>query len=345
MLAGIALTLVSLWYGQNHGLLPVAASDEAGLVDGLFNSMMTVSIGLFLIVEGVLVLSLIRFRQRPGDDTDGPPIHGNIPLEIVWTAIPAVIVLVIGVYSFDIYRAMGGFDPEAATDVGVAQVAMAPGDNLAGPFIDAGQQKQPHHHHVALGVGAFPQDEGRPADVVVDVMGLQYAWIFTYPDLGVTSGELHVPADKEVKLNIKAQDVLHAFWLPEFRLKQDAIPGRETELRFAPRKIGTYPIICAELCGPYHGAMNTKIFVESEEDFGNWIQQQVASAGTADQTIATTLGDRRTASEFLAPYVSDIGINAEMLEQLHAGHLAEHQRYPDSVPVSEAPAQLLNQSS
>nr|WP_228035237.1 cytochrome c oxidase subunit II [Oculatella sp. LEGE 06141] len=321
MLAGIALTLISLWYGKNHGLLPPAASNEADLVDGLFDAMMTVSMGIFLLVQGVLVFSVIRFRRRQGDNTDGPPIHGNIPLEIVWTAIPAVIVLVIGVYSFDIYKQMGGFDPQAANDPGVTQIAMLPGEELATPLIDASKAKPAHNHvHLAVGIGAFPEDEGKMADVNVDVMGLQYAWIFTYPDSGITSGELHVPVNQEVQLNIKAQDVLHAFWLPDLRLKQDAIPGRDVELRFAPRKVGEYPVVCAELCGPYHGAMNTKMFVESEEDFSNWIQEQIAAIDDSTQTVAVNSADR-TDGDFLKPFVEEMGISdvdRTVLQQLHS---------------------------
>ncbi|CAD5955946.1 Cytochrome c oxidase subunit 2 [Planktothrix rubescens] len=99
LLVGIGITLVSLWYGQNHNLLPVAATEQAAQVDGLFDIMMTISFGLVLLVEGVLVVAAIKFRRRPDDNTDAAPIHGNIPLEIVWTAIPAVIVLGIGIYS------------------------------------------------------------------------------------------------------------------------------------------------------------------------------------------------------------------------------------------------------
>lgn len=314
MLAGIVLTLISLWAGQNHGLLPVAASDDAVLIDGLFNSMMTVSVGIFLLVQGILIVCIFKFRRRPDDETDGPPIHGNLSLEIVWTAIPAVVVLVIGVYSFDVYKAMGGFDPDAASDPGVMQVAMLPGENLGGPLVDGGTMpmaKHPQHHHMALGIGAFPDKQGMPPDLSVNVMGLQYAWIFTYPESGVTSGELHIPINQDVRLTIKAQDVLHAFWLPQFRLKQDAIPGRDTEIRFTPRLAGTYPIICAELCGAYHGAMNTKLIVETPEEFTAWIQEQVASGNTASQTVAAN-PTRRSDAEFLAPVADAMDLQTKL---------------------------------
>mgnify|MGYP002780941823 FL=1 len=111
LLAGIILTLVSLWYGQNHHLLPVAAAQEAPLIDSLFNAMLTIGTGIFLLVTGILIYSAIRFRRQPGDTSDGPHVHGNIPLEILWTAIPAVIVLAISLYSFSIYNEEGGLNP------------------------------------------------------------------------------------------------------------------------------------------------------------------------------------------------------------------------------------------
>ncbi|HHP7229224.1 MAG TPA: cytochrome c oxidase subunit II transmembrane domain-containing protein, partial [Xenococcaceae cyanobacterium] len=116
LIAGITLTLLSLWYGQNHGLMPVAASQEAAEVDGLFNFMMTIATGLFLLVEGVLVYCVIKFRRPKGDTTDGPSIEGNVPLEIVWTAIPTVIVFILAIYSFEVYNTLGGLDPMASHD-------------------------------------------------------------------------------------------------------------------------------------------------------------------------------------------------------------------------------------
>ena len=93
LLLGVGLTLVSLWYGQNHGLMPAAVSEEATHVDGLFNAMMTISVGLFLGVQGLIVYCAIKFRRKPGELGDGSAVEGNVPLEILWTAIPAAIVL------------------------------------------------------------------------------------------------------------------------------------------------------------------------------------------------------------------------------------------------------------
>ena len=320
MLFGIGLTLVSLWYGQHNDLMPVAASAEAAEVDTLFRAMLTVAFGLALFVQCILVFSMVKFRRRPDDNTDGPPIHGNIPLEIVWTAIPAFIVLAIGIYSFEIYNQMGGLDPMVANvpDIhahhhrsGAAIAAPLPGseDSLDTP-ISARTQ-------VAIGIGASPDEQGQTADVVVDVMGLQYAWIFTYQGSGVVAGELHVPVGQEVQLNIVAQDVLHAFWLPELRLKQDAIPGRTTQLRFKPTKPGTYPVVCAELCGGYHGSMRTQMVVQEPEEYDAWVQENaVAQNPDNPQAVAMNPADM-TETEFLAPYAEDLGVNADTLHSLH----------------------------
>lgn len=320
LIAGILLTLVSLWYGQNHGLLPEAATAEAPLVDGLFNMMMTISTGLFLIVQGVLIYSIFRFRRRPNDPTDGPPLHGNVPLEILWTAIPAVIVLILGVYSFEVYNSMGGLDPMAAHGT-MAHHTRMPGAAIAATLPDkTDTAANSDKNQLALGVGASPEEQGQNPDLNIDVTGLQFAWIFTYPDSGVTTGELHVPVGREVKLNITANDVIHAFWVPQFRLKQDAIPGRQTQLRFTPKLAGVYPVVCAELCGAYHGGMKTQVVVESPEEFDAWIQEQVA-ANQEDLNQAVAVNpENMSTSEFLAPYAKDMGINSDTLQQIHPHH-------------------------
>jgi len=335
LLIGILLTLVSLWYGQNHGLLPIAATDEAELVDGLFNTMMVVSTGIFFLVEGILIYSAFKYRRRPGDNEDGPPVEGNVPLEILWTAIPAIIVLGISVYSFDVYNEMGGFDPHAAHEAPIMQQSMKmPGAAMpmagyayAATLNDTPPSTEPNLNQeksdasglsiVAPTIGQVPEKQGKPPAMVVNVVGMQYAFIFTYPETEVTSGELHVPVGREVELNMSANDVIHAFWVPEFRIKQDIIPGRQTEVRFTPKKEGDYDLICAELCGPYHGAMRTQVIVEKQEAFDNWIQEQlVASTQTLNQAVAVNPTDI-SLDKFLAPYTKDMGIEPEILHQIH----------------------------
>jgi cytochrome c oxidase subunit 2 len=304
LVIGIVLTLVSLWYGQNHGLLPVAASKDAQEVDNIFNMMMTIGTGLFLLIEGVLLYCVISFRRRKGDQTDGPAIEGNVPLEILWTAIPTVIVFFLAVYSFEIYNNLGGLDPVASRSAAPSQVAMAG-----------------HNHMMALGIGPSMNATGEGAPLVINVNGIQYAWIFTYPETGIVSGELHVPVNRPIQLSMTAGDVIHAFWVPQLRLKQDVIPGQETTLGFTPNLIGNYPIICAELCGAYHGGMKSTFYVESPEDFSKWVQ---ANAPVPEETAETekvavnpaNLSDK----EYLAPYADEMGFSSDILAQLHSDH-------------------------
>ena len=320
MLLGIVITLFSLWYGQNHGLMPVAASDNANRVDELFSVMMTIGTGLFLLVEGAIVFALIRFRRPEGDQSDGPHIEGNVPLEILWTAIPAVIVMGISVYSFAIYTEMGGLDlmdghhhkPQAV------QLAYATGgSHTSFPLLSTALS--------AAGLGEPPSLNGALPGVTVDVNGLQYAFIFTYPETGIVDGELHVPTGEVVKLNMKAQDVLHAFWLPEFRIKQDLIPGEETTLVFKANREGTFPIVCAELCGPYHGGMRTQLIVHSPEDYDSWVQSRVAS-GPSQDVIAALSGQSRSDSDYLSEAASAMGMamDAQDLAKMHPGTSEGH---------------------
>ncbi|MBC7970449.1 MAG: cytochrome c oxidase subunit II [Verrucomicrobia bacterium] len=355
MLAGILLTLISIWVGQNHGLMPVQASEAAPLIDGLFNTMMTIGTGLFLLVMGVILIAVFKFRRQPGDETDGSPVHGNIPLEILWTSIPAVIVLGLAIYSFEVYTQIGGLNPmehsvahgqpthQMATMSGAAIAAplpsseagmqqlvadAAPDGTQAEGAIPGGviQKENGPETSITSGVGSMPGAKDPSKEFVIQANGLQYAWIFTYPASGVVAGELHVPVGREVLLNISASDVIHAFWVPEFRLKQDAVPGQPTELRFTPNRIGEYPVICAELCGPYHGAMRTKVIAESPADFAAWVEEQkVASADGLEQALAVNPA-AKAPDEFLAPYVDRLGIPPEMLRQLHsdAGKASHH---------------------
>jgi cytochrome c oxidase subunit II len=321
LLLGIGLTLVSLWYGQNHGLMPAAVSEEATHIDGLFNTMMTISTGLFILVQGVIVYSAVKFRRKPGELGDGAAIEGNVPLEILWTAIPAAIVLWISIYSFEIYNEMGGFDPAAANDIHAMHgMPSGKGSAMAATLDGRVTKGSPM---MAMGVGASPANQGKAAGVNVNVLGLQYAWIFTYPDANVTSGELHVPVGKEVQLNMNAQDVIHAVWIPELRLKQDVIPGTPTQLRFTTNKVGNYPLRCAELCGGYHGSMVTRMIVHTPEEYDTWIASQQASTQAQADMVKHTIAAipaNLSPSNYLAPYAQEMGVKPEMVSHLTHQH-------------------------
>ena len=126
-----------------------------------------------------------------------------------------------------------------------------------------------------------------PEAMVVNVTGLQWSWTFEYPSAGglnVVSDELHLPVGKQVLLRMTSNDVIHSFWVPEFRVKQDLVPGRITELRITPTLEGNYMVRCAELCGTSHAYMEKPVLVTSQEDFDTWMVEQTELAQEASQT-------------------------------------------------------------
>ncbi|BAY90053.1 MULTISPECIES: cytochrome c oxidase subunit II [unclassified Tolypothrix] len=315
LVAGIIVTAISIWIGNNHSLLPVEASLQAPLVDGFFNIMFTIAIALFLVVEGTIVIFLIKYRRRRGDNTDGAPVEGNVPLEIFWTAIPTLIVVCLGIYSVDVFNRMGGLEP-AGHPHGAAHVAEMKGSAIAATLDNSlASTAAP-----TIGIGATSTTQDKAADLVVNVTGMQFAWLFDYPKEGVSTGELHVPIGADVQLNLSAQDVIHSFWVPQFRVKQDAIPGIPTQLRFVATKTGTYPIVCTELCGGYHGSMRSQVIVHTPEEYESWLtESQVAQKQDLHQAIAVNPADL-SPSEFLAPHVKDLGVNAATLESMVISH-------------------------
>jgi len=284
LLLGMALVLAGLWVGYNVPLLPLDASSNAPIYDALFQVLLSIGTILFLGIIGLLVFSLVRFRRREGDNGDGAAIEGNLPLEIVWTAIPAVVVLFVGIYSYDIYERMGGMT--SLNDHGA---------------MHASQPAADHHHHggdhesasavlASSPSASTPNQEPRRVwggigvntsgteSLSVDVTAMQFAFIFHYPEANIITGELHIPVNQPVSLNMEARDVIHAFWVPQFRLKQDVIPGQPTLLSFTATRPGTNPIICAELCGPYHRGMRSSVVVHESADFDAWLSKNTPPA-------------------------------------------------------------------
>jgi cytochrome c oxidase subunit 2 len=111
------------------------------------------------------------------------------------------------------------------------------------------------------------------ADFEVQVEAEQWAWHYEYPT-GVTAKELHVPVDRRVHLTIKSDDVIHSFWVPAFGVKQDAVPGHPTQVYMTATLIGTYPGMCAELCGLGHTGMTTTVVVSDQASLDAWLGQQ-----------------------------------------------------------------------
>ncbi len=232
VLAGLAIIgggfLISL---LTPYLFPAQGSTQAQQVDNLFRFMLVIGGAIFLLVQGVLAFSVIRFRAKPGDVSDGAAIHGNTTLEFVWTAIPAVIVLVITIYAYQVWQTTRAVQPNE-------QVVGTVGARFAWSFSTNVTPDQ-----FPAGVELSQLDPAVQADIEEDGY------------ITITSPQLHTYVGQPVQLQMVTQDVLHSFWVPAMRVKQDLLPGRTTDIRFTPVEAGMYRIVCAELCGSGHGNM------------------------------------------------------------------------------------------
>ncbi len=217
--------------------LPPAAAVQADRVDALIWWTVFASIAIFTVVVSFTLYSVWKFRAPEGDESDGPPIHGHTLLEIVWTAIPTVMI--------GITAAWGA-------------AVLIKNEDIA---------------------------KGGQGVLHVDVLAQQFAWEFTYPDLGVTTGDLRVPVDRQIVLSLRAKDVIHDFFVYETRIKGDAVPGIvNTQVRFTmkPEYAGrVFPIICAELCGAGHGVMRAQMITMTSSDYTAWAQKARTDAENA----------------------------------------------------------------
>jgi cytochrome c oxidase subunit 2 len=215
-LVGVAITLLIDWF-------PTSASGAAGDIDTLYDVLLICSVPIFVLVMTIAIYSVVRFRAKPGDMGDGPPIHGNTRLEVIWVTIPFIMVTALAIYGWIVLN-----DIEAKA-----------------------------------------QDQ-----MVVNVTGQQFTWTFEYPQQNVNSNELVLPVDRPIEFKIKTKDVLHSFWVPEFRLKSDAVPGLTTIIRLEPDRVGRYEVVCAELCGLGHSTMRQFVRVLPADDFDGWVEKQ-----------------------------------------------------------------------
>jgi cytochrome c oxidase subunit 2 len=129
-------------------------------------------------------------------------------------------------------------------------------------------------------LGAYTLGETRiaaPDAMEIGVTGLQWDWRFEYPE-GFAANELHLPVNRQVVLRMQSLDVIHSFWVPEFRIKQDLLPGRITEYRITPIRVGRYTVRCAEMCGASHSYMERPVIVTSQADYDAWEREQAAAA-------------------------------------------------------------------
>jgi cytochrome c oxidase subunit 2 len=215
------------------GWLPQAASSFAPDLDRLLLVITTIVGAWFVVAEGILLTFAIRYRRRPGRRAAYLPAGGLRQLAFV--LVPCAVIL--------------GFDLVI--------------DAIAAPVWEKVKLELPPH------------------DQLVRIQGEAWQWRFTHagPDGRLdtsddveTVNEMHTPVDQTVLFELRARDVLHSLWIPELRLKQDAVPGRSIRGWFRPTRQGTYPVICAEICGLAHTVMQGSLRVESAQAFQEWLR-------------------------------------------------------------------------
>lgn len=227
ILVAISTVIVAVFLSSVQLFQP-PASTQAGPIDALFSAQLIIIAFLFSLIVIFMLYSVFVFRRRAGEDGDGVHFHGNTRLEITWTIIPLITVLVLGFFGAR----------------GLAEVT-------------------------AVG----------PDPLEVEVIAQQFAFRFNYPEQDIkNSTELVLPVNKPVLLHITAIDVIHDFWVPEFRVKQDAVPGLVRDLSITPNEIGEYQVRCDELCGILHHDMRSPVRVVSQDDFNSWADQKIAEA-------------------------------------------------------------------
>jgi len=215
--------------------LPENISTYGGEIDALLSLIYSLTLFWFFLTLGLIVFFLIRYRRREG--RRGAFVHGDRLGEAAWILIPAVIVL-----ALDLWIDHRGADAWAKVR------------------------------------GHIPA-----AGLHVQVTGKQFNWEILYPGpdgkLGTADdlqldNELHVQVDQVVWVTLRSKDVIHNFFLPNVRFKQDALPGREVEFWFQATKPGRYEIPCAELCGFGHSGMIGALIVHTPEDYQQWVKER-----------------------------------------------------------------------
>lgn len=252
------LTVVSIWVAQQApSWLPPQASAESKPIDELF-SILT-GIGTFILLGITLVLLYAVLFQRAGkyDFSDGPPIEGNTAVEIIWTLVPLGLVIWIATYSYQIYDSIA----------------------IRGPM----ELVHLHNPIEMKAAYAVPLDEIKPQlpSEDIDVTAKQWAWVFRYPKQNVTSTELHLPINQRIHLVLHSDDVIHGFYVPAFRLKQDVIPNRTIDFEFTPIRAGRYRLRDSLYSGTYFAANQADVVVESVEDYDRWLTTAASQTPTA----------------------------------------------------------------
>jgi cytochrome c oxidase subunit 2 len=237
-------------------------SPNADEIDSLYKIILYVAIVIFLIVEGTLIWSLVKYRARRSGPTEGAQIHGNTPLELGWTVGAALILVVLTVVTFlylgDIKNPPGSSSDGLAKGVQVASI------------------DQP----------APPKGADGSKSLEIGVNGQQYLWRYDYGDGVFSYYEMVVPTGTTVVLKITASDVIHSWWIPKLGGKADAVPGYTNETWFKISEPGVFIGQCAELCGSGHADMRARVRAVEPTKYEEFLRQRKEDIEGAQDGLA-----------------------------------------------------------
>jgi cytochrome c oxidase subunit II len=239
--------------------LPPQGSTFAPEIDWLFTAILIIT-GITLVgVELGLIWFIFAYRERPGRKAFYT--HGNTKAEIVWTTIPAVTMVLLGLMSNGLWVKIKGRNsvPANAYPVGVYAKQFEWWFTYPGPDGKLGRVAPVLVSKTTNPTGLDPDDSASHDDLVV-------------------RNQLHVPVGRPVVVYLTAEDVIHSFYVPQFRVRQDAVPGMQIKVWFEATVPGTYELGCSQLCGLGHYKMRAQVTVHTQADFDAWMQQRAAQA-------------------------------------------------------------------
>ena len=260
---GLNLVIAKMMANWSYSWFPPQASSAAPYVDDLFALETGIGSFIFFGCTGFMGWVLLFNRAGKYDESDGAPIEGNTKLEITWTIIPLVTVFLIATYSMNVNMKLQTLGPKHKYAIGTDPTALIAND----PKADIGP---------------------------IDVIARQWSWEFIYPN-GVRSSELHLPVDQRVNFRLISEDVLHSFFVPAFRLKQDIIPGSIISYSLTPTKEGRFRLRDAMFSGAYFSQNQTNVVVESEATYADWLKKTAAQPLQPGLDPGRSLYDRRLA--------------------------------------------------
>lgn len=239
--AAVSLVMVSVTSCSSSFGMPRGSTEQGEEIFDLWQIFFWAGIAVAVLVYGLIAWSLIRYRRRRREsDADlGRQFHANVPLEIVYTAIPVVIVIVLFTLSFGTEDRASSVSP--APDVVLRAEAFSWGWRFAFP-------------HEGIEVVSEPSAAGVPGP------------------------EILLPLGRTTRIELTSNDVVHAFWVADFLYKRDAIPGRVNVFDVTPTEIGTYHGVCSEFCGIHHAYMTFTVRVVDQSEFDTWITRGAAAA-------------------------------------------------------------------